>query len=498
MRNFYLISLGLSSLIVLTGIFSAAQPPAFTAAFLAAALVSAYFWGLEKAAANIAPAYIDSETQETCETDEISILLSCPSEGSFHRQISRLSYMLLLGRNASESSTRINFAIKHLFETIGEHIAVYFSLDAGDLRFNAGIKPGKRGVPTEISGNDPIVEEIQSKIRNLTDARSLLRTDFRSSRPLIIEKEASGPMTVFTSISFYGKTSGILALTGVDANGFSNDQVKIIAAFATLLGLICDENRVLAEEQKSTAEDLSRRLCFDLLSQLRKTSMPIFPGWDFGYANESSREYGGDFFDLLPLPGNRLLAIAGTCSGAGLDAVLYLLRLKAMVKCLVLQIKSPAELLNQLSLLLGGDSEEELFATMMAVMLKSNSHEVQIADAGHALPMIFRTRNGFVELPALDNGIPLGLFKNAAESYQNQLIQMLPGDGLLIYTDGVLENRQKDGNRLTVEKVKMILEKFPEISAAQTAGNLFDELKLGNGAGHDTAQDQTVLYLKVE
>jgi|LZQN01.1.fsa_nt_gb serine phosphatase RsbU (regulator of sigma subunit) len=77
-------------------------------------------------------------------------------------------------------------------------------------------------------------------------------------------------------------------------------------------------------------------------------------------------------------------------------------------------------------------------------------------------------------------------------------MQLLPGDGVLFYTDGITEYGRKNGERISVEEIKLTLDKIPELSAHETLENLINELMIESKDVKNPPEDQTGIYLKLE
>ena len=117
--------------------------------------------------------------------------------------------------------------------------------------------------------------------------------------------------------------------------------------------------------------------------------------------------------------------------------------------------------------------------------------------AGNTLPIINRTRSGFAEIPELETGIPLGLFNQGTEPYKDQLINIMPGDGILLHTDGITDHPGKGRERVSNEDLKNILDKLPEQGADEMLNNLIKEIK-GKNSNELPEEDHSIIYLKAE
>ncbi|MFZ5952210.1 MAG: PP2C family protein-serine/threonine phosphatase [Candidatus Rifleibacteriota bacterium] len=409
----------------------------------------------------------------------------------------KLGYMVALTSHEGSFSAKINYCLNRLYEFFQGHTLIFYRRESGSFVFTGGIRSGRVRSVEVIKESDPLIEEMLERILNLADFRSFLQSGYvdRAFQPGQNEKD---PLTMLVPVSFFGRLEGILTVLCHDGSGFTESEKKILQFFADHLALVVDNHSIINIKKTAINHENENQLCRRLLSMLFSPALPGLKGWDLGLNYSHSTSYSGDFHEFLPIQGNRLLILTGHASGKGLDAAIYFTRLKAMIRGLASQTTSPADLLNLLSQNMAGDQGEELFTTLLAVIIKSGSREVVFANAGHSGLIINRTRNGFVEIPQIETGVPMGLFNQSADAYKNHTIQLLPGDGLFIYTDGILEQAFSNGKKFSSENIRLIFEKIPELPAAQTLETFFNELYLERQSGVSVLDDQTGIYLKVE
>lgn len=427
----------------------------------------------------------------------ISLALADPAMLSLSEKMLRLSSLMHLASPASGADHEILYPLNCLYEFLPQKIFLYFRKEGSELVFVGGIRPGKKKEIEKIARADMLVDETLQRIKSFAEVKNFKKLCLNEEiQPVSLE--SSSPETFMVPLSLFGGFEGLLVAISLDKSGFSKHELSLMTFFSEQMALYLDDQRRLATQRQNTSTDSENQLCDEIVRGFLPESTPVLPGWDLTFSHFRAAEYAGDYFDFIQMPGGALMVVIGKASGKGLNAAMFFTRLQAMVRCLSGQFKTPADILNQLAQLLGGDTNQELFATLLALMLKPGSHEVIFAGAGHAAPIINRTRNGYVEIAGGESGIPLGLFSNSPNIYQNQTIQMLPGDGLFIYTDGILENHQQNGKQISVEKLKLKLEQLPEQSAAQMLEQFISEIISESGVSKNLPEDQTGLYLKVE
>ncbi len=436
----------------------------------------------------------DPDKRENLSND---LLILDNSQLTVEEKMIKLGYMMTLTNQESNFSAKINYCLNRLYEFFQGYTLIYYRRESGSFIFTGGIRSGRIRPIDVIKESDPLVEEMLDRIVNLADFRVFLQAGHidRAFQPGQSEKD---PLTMLVPVSFFGRLEGILTVLCHDGKSFTEASKKILQFFADHLALVIDNHTILNTRQKTINHENENQLCRRLLTMLFSPALPGLKGWDFGLNYSHSASYSGDFHEFLPIQGNRLLILTGHASGKGLDGAIYFTRLKAMISGLANQIASPADLLNLLSQNMAGDQGEELFTTLLAVIIKAGSREVVLANAGHSGLIINRTRNGFAEVPQIETGVPMGLFNQSADAYKNHSIQLLPGDGLFIYTDGILEQAFSNGKKFSSENIRLIFEKIPELPATQTLETFFNELYLERQSGFGISDDQTGIYLKVE
>ncbi len=191
-------------------------------------------------------------------------------------------------------------------------------------------------------------------------------------------------------------------------------------------------------------------------------AIPTVPGFRIESLYKPAGEVGGDFFQILPTPGDGVLLVIGDVSGKGMPAAMTVSLLVGTVRTLAHYTQSPGEILSAMNQRMLGRSQGG-FTTCLAVRVDSDG-SVTAANAGHLHPWIDGRE------VALENGLPLGL--NAESTYSETTFTLRPDAHLTLLTDGVVEARNAAGEFFGFERTAAISTQSAEgiAGAAQRFG----------------------------
>lgn len=193
----------------------------------------------------------------------------------------------------------------------------------------------------------------------------------------------------------------------------------------------------LARERLELDLGLAERLQRSFLP----ASTPEVPGMTFATYYTTAYEVGGDFYDFIPLAegaekqGGRWLVTIGDVSGKGIPAALMMARLTRDIRYHAGR-HPPRRVLAELSRSVAAETEGRFFATLLCLEVHPEARRLVAASAGHCPPLVvpasaepyyFREASGF----------PLGVLPE--EPYQEAVLELAPGDCVLLYTDGLTE-----------------------------------------------------------
>ena len=234
----------------------------------------------------------------------------------------------------------------------------------------------------------------------------------------------------------------------------------------------------------------------DVASGIQQSILPtVFPSRDDYqiYASmEPARNVGGDFFDVVRLDGNRVgLAIADV-SDKGVPAALFMMSSRTWMKGAAISSPEPGTVLGEVNALLHEDNETQMFVTVLYAVYDPETGEFTYASGGHDAPLLVHS-DGSSELLPLTGGIALGIVSDLA--YGQNSVVLDHGDTLVLYTDGVTEAMNGEGEQFGIERLRKVFSDRAPKDANEAAHKIFEAVNtFADGAAQ--SDDITCLTLR--
>ena len=236
-----------------------------------------------------------------------------------------------------------------------------------------------------------------------------------------------------------------------------------------IVSYVSDLTTITAEKERiSTELDLATRIQDDMLPN----SFPAFPERnDFDiYANmDPAREVGGDFYDFFLTDEDHFCMLIADVSGKGIPAALFMMAAKNILSNNALGGKSPAEILEQTNSVICRSNREEMFVTVWIGILEISTGKLKAANAGHEYPAV-RHADGMFEMVHDPHGLVIGGMEETR--YKEYELMLEPGSSLFLYTDGVTEAADRDGNRFGEDMLLRALNAEPDGTPEEILGTV--------------------------
>lgn len=272
---------------------------------------------------------------------------------------------------------------------------------------------------------------------------------------------------------------------------FRSRRLEIIQGISQQMAMAI-QNDLLQREMMSR-ERLETEV--QLARQIQKTFIPEHlpqrQGWELAARWETARQVGGDFYDVVDLPGGKLGLFIADVADKGMPAALFMALTRTLFRAAVTEAAGPAEVLQRINELLVPDTSQGMFVTAVYAVLDPTNGELTYANAGHSPPFLIRASSSVEVLSR--TAIALGLIDSARVT--ERTIQIGVGESLLLYTDGVTEAFSPEGALFGEGRLMEVLRSGSPLSAEALLENVRTSLN-DFAASLPMADDLTMLALR--
>ena len=349
----------------------------------------------------------------------------------------------------------------------------------------AGPRPQVVPVP-DIAPNDPLVAYLQSA----AGAVDIDRLELDS--PALRELKANSVKMAVPLVS-QGELIGLLCLgPRLSQQEYSADDRNLLNNLATqatpavrVAQLVRQQQREAQERERIEHELQVARL---IQHTLLPKALPQRTGWQLAAYYQPAREVGGDFYDFIELPDDKLGIIVGDVTDKGVPAALVMATTRSVMRAAAGRLDSPGDVLERVNEALCPDIPENMFVTCFYAVLDPSNGQVRYANAGHDLP--YRRHDGEAfELRA--TGMPLGLLPGMR--YEEKETRLEPGDSLLLYSDGLVEAHNSTGDMFSFPRLRSLVGNYASGDSDALVDYLLTDLAQFTGPQWEQEDDITLV-----
>ncbi|MEU1455226.1 SpoIIE family protein phosphatase [Streptomyces avermitilis] len=230
---------------------------------------------------------------------------------------------------------------------------------------------------------------------------------------------------------------GAMGLLYNDRRGFTPEERNVLVALGSSIAQSL-QRAMFYEQEKDLAQGLQQAML--------PRSIPSVPGADVAVRYRSAkigRDIGGDWYDLIPLPGGRVGAVIGDVQGHDTHAAAVMGQLRIVLRAYAAEGHTPATVMARASVFLH-ELDTDRFATCLYAEADLSTGVMQLVRAGHIDPLVRQMDGSCRRLP-VEGGLPLGLSAEFGRlEYPVDTVELDPGETLLLCTDGLVEQPGAD------------------------------------------------------
>ncbi len=272
--------------------------------------------------------------------------------------------------------------------------------------------------------------------------------------------------------------------------GSSDELGRLSRAFNHMAGQLAENQSRLVEQERIRKE---LEMCRELQKEMLPRGPLRLPFGEVSGVSIPAREVGGDFFNYFALPDGRVALLIGDVSGKGVAAALLMANVQATLKARLTVRTDLALLFSELDDEIAQATPPETYFTLFVGVLDDSSHTLRWVNAGHNTQYLLRA-DGSLEMMA-SSGRPIGLLPGS--DYRESSIDLEPGDSIFLYTDGLVEAEDSQGNDFGEDRLEQTLSQ-ERSSASDTILSRVEEVVRRHRGSRENLDDATMLVFKTQ
>ena len=402
--------------------------------------------------------------------------------------ISKVGVTLLASATLDETLRQV---ARLVFEAVPAERCLIMLRDAGEkeLKIRAAELRSHKPDVGEIRVSRTIVEEVVGQ------GRSVLTSDAQHD-----------PRFMSSTVTFQGIRSVLAVPLGVGerifgmiyadspftTSRFSEDHLKVLTTLGSVAAIRVENTRLLEEHLEQQQYERELQLAREIQQRFQPTAPPQVPGYELQGISFPSYQIGGDYYDFIPCGDGRLVVALGDVSGKGTAAALLMSSLHAAVHAQVASCRPITETLGAVNRYLADNTPANRFVTLFYAELDPATGALAFVNAGHNPPLIAHGADGTLEQLGA-GGLPLGILPDY--DYREGRTQLRPGDVLVVYSDGVTETQDPQGDEFGTTRLHEVVLQNIRL----TASGIRDKIEAALSAfaqGTPAVDDITLVIVK--
>lgn len=289
-----------------------------------------------------------------------------------------------------------------------------------------------------------------------------------------------------------GKIIGVFQILNKNVGAFDKNDEYFLEAFSVHAALAIENamlHQAIVEKERIEKEI---EIAGAIQRRLLPKELPTLSAYEIDAMARPSKMVGGDYYDIIKLPGDKYAFIVADVSGKGVPAALLVSTLHASLHAYMEGPLNLAELAGKLNTVVYNNTEPERFITVFLGMLDVPQGTFSYVNAGHNFPFIFKPLQKLV-IPLTSGGLPLGMFDFA--EFQQETVTLEQKDTMVLYTDGVTEAMDKSFKEYGEDRLLRTIERTGDKPASILKDAIVSDVDRFVD-GEPQSDDLTVMVLK--
>ncbi|MCX5661644.1 MAG: SpoIIE family protein phosphatase, partial [Planctomycetota bacterium] len=289
---------------------------------------------------------------------------------------------------------------------------------------------------------------------------------------------------------YRGRPVGLLHVYSAEPHVFSRHEVNLLQSLAQLTAAAIENARLDAHRAEAQRVQRQLHLAADVQRRMIPSVMPKVPGLELAARYVPSYELGGDFFDFINLGGDLGVAI-GDVVGKGIAASLLMAGVRGSLRAFAQEVYDIDQIVSRVNRTLCFETLPNEFATVFYGVIHRETLRLTYCNGGHDPGLLLR--DGKI-IRLQDGGMVLGI--DPDQVYQRAVLDLLPGDVLVLHTDGLVDALNFNNKNFGRERVIQAMRDRAHASAQVILDHLLWEMRRFTGLNRNV-DDTTIVVIKV-
>jgi serine phosphatase RsbU (regulator of sigma subunit)/FixJ family two-component response regulator len=387
-----------------------------------------------------------------------------------------------LGREicaAADLKTMLKLLAERLRETLESRSVVIFTRTLCEQGFCAATTAGV---------SDEAIKGL--RFEDASALLTLMNTPFDPRSAYLPEKEKRNldriDSALIIPIRLKNELFGFVSLAGKPIEeAYDVEEIEFLESVTSQISAELNTFKLRGQEKElEEAREIQQRLLPGTIPQIQ--------GIEISSAWRPALTVSGDYYDVLKFSETRMGVCIADVSGKGMPAALLMSNVQAAVKAFASSAISPAMLCEKVNSVISANLFDDKFITLFYCLIDAQNKTLSYSNAGHNRGIIVRRDGQTLSLER--GGTVLGPFPEW--EYEQEEVRLHSGDRVLLFTDGVTEIRNPDGEEFSEERLIDLLIKYCGLTAAQLQEAIMSALVgFSGGSFHD---DATLIVVSVE
>lgn len=401
------------------------------------------------------------------------------------RKIQELNTLFDLGKEFGavlDPDKLLRLLVFSLMGQVGVHRYLVCLKDGSDMRIAASRVDGPLPQPELLA--------LLTKVKVPVTVEDMIVTGATDPRPVL------GALGLFAIVpmALQGQVRGVILLgEKLNRERFAAADFEFLSALGNLAIISLENARLFKdaiEKQRMEDELLIAR---DIQKGLLPSVLPSIPGIDIAAANYSSKQVGGDYYDVIPLDDHRFILAIGDVSGKGTPAALLMANIQATIRALVPLDISLSELTARVNDLMCQNTGGNKFVTFFWGAFDYRSRTLSYVNAGHNYPYLLHSDGSMERLDK--GGMILGVLETTIP-YEEGEAGLREGDLLVLFTDGVSEAMNAANQEYGEERLEAIIRSAGLRDARALIETIHRDIQL-HADGAPQSDDITMMVFRI-